>query len=178
MAQAAARDANAHRFISKLPQGYDTPCGERGAKLSGGQKQRIAIARAIVRGAKILLLDEATSALDGASEKLVQQALGERRRNLLCCLSQLADRAAHGRTTLVIAHRLSTIRNADQIAVVQLGTVVEIGQHAELVELNRIYAQMTMRQVSERSEEYEGERSERRKQMSGCRGKVEGKGGQ
>ncbi|EKX40649.1 hypothetical protein GUITHDRAFT_113183 [Guillardia theta CCMP2712] len=133
MVEAAARDANAHRFIMKLPQGYDTPCGERGAKLSGGQKQRIAIARAIVRGAKVLLLDEATSALDGASEKVVQQAL---------------DRAAHGRTTLVIAHRLSTIRDADQIAVVQLGRVVEIGQHAELLELDRLYAQMCQRQAA------------------------------
>nr|GMC96233.1 putative ABC transporter B family member 8 [Ipomoea batatas] len=124
---AAAMTANAHDFITQLPQGYETKIGERGALLSGGQKQRIAIARAIIKNPVILLLDEATSALDSESEKLVQDAL---------------DQASAGRTTLVVAHKLSTIRNADLIGVVSGGCIIEHGSHSELMEKNGHYAQM------------------------------------
>ncbi|KAF6157844.1 hypothetical protein GIB67_003744 [Kingdonia uniflora] len=114
----AAKASNAHNFISQLPQGYDTQVGERGVQTTGGQKQRIALARAIIKSPRILLLDEATSALDSESEILVQEAL---------------EKAAVGRTTIKIAHRLSTVRDADVIAVVQNGQVMETGTHDELI---------------------------------------------
>lgn len=117
---AATKAANAHTFISALPQGYDTNVGERGVQLSGGQKQRIAIARAILKDPKILLLDEATSALDAESERVVQDAL---------------DRVMVNRTTVVVAHRLSTIKGADIIAVVKNGVIAEKGKHDVLMKI-------------------------------------------
>lgn len=125
--EAAARAANAHEFVEKLPQGYDTMVGERGGLLSGGQRQRIAIARALLKNAPILILDEATSALDSVSERQVQQAL---------------ERLMKGRTTLVIAHRLSTVQSANQIAVMAGGRVVELGPHSDLVGREGRYAEL------------------------------------
>jgi ATP-binding cassette, subfamily B, bacterial MsbA len=125
---AAAKAANAHDFITELPDGYDTLVGERGVRLSGGQRQRVAIARAILKDAQILLLDEATSSLDSESENEVQEAL---------------SRLMQGRTTIIIAHRLSTIRVAHRIAVLDRGKLVELGTHDELLaRQNGLYAHL------------------------------------
>jgi len=141
----AAKMANAHDFVSGLPEGYETNVGERGFLLSGGQKQRIAIARAMVSDPKILLLDEATSALDTKSEGVVQAAL---------------DVAAQGRTTIVIAHRLSTIKTADNIVVMSEGRIVEQGSHDELLEKRMAYYKLVEAQrISAEKEEQDAEKT-------------------
>jgi subfamily B ATP-binding cassette protein MsbA len=123
----AAEAANAHEFIARLPEGYDTILGERGMRISGGQRQRIAIARALLRNAPILILDEATSALDTQSERLVQEAI---------------DRLMANRTVLVIAHRLATVRQADEILVLDEGRIIQRGSHAELLAAGGLYRRL------------------------------------
>ncbi|WP_241764235.1 ABC transporter ATP-binding protein [Hyphomonas atlantica] len=131
--EAAAKAANAHEFISAMPEGYQSPAGEMGRNLSGGQRQRVALARAILRGAPILLLDEATSALDAESEAKVQAALAE---------------FSRGRTTLIIAHRLSTVRAADRIIVMEDGRAVEEGTHDTLMASSGAYKRLVELQLS------------------------------
>lgn len=125
--ETVAKAANAHKFISKMPKGYNTLIGERGMKLSGGEKQRIAIARAMLKNPPILVLDEATSALDSESEKLVQEAIETLMKN---------------RTVILIAHRLSTVINADKIVVIDKGCVAEVGKHQELLDKGGIYSKL------------------------------------
>jgi ATP-binding cassette subfamily B protein len=129
--RAAAHAAQAHEFIMALPEGYDTIVRERGSRLSGGQRQRIAIARALLRNPPILILDEATSALDAESERLIQLAL----KTLL-----------QGRTAFVIAHRLSTVREANRIVVLRNGSIVEVGNHVELIQRGGYYASLVAHQ--------------------------------
>ena len=123
----AAKMADAHQFIMDMPQGYDTPIGDRGMNLSGGQRQRISIARALLSNPPILLLDEATSALDSHSEQIVQATL---------------DKIIVDRTAVIIAHRLTTIQNADHILVLQDGKIIEHGTHSSLMQQNGVYRQM------------------------------------
>jgi len=125
--EAVARAANAHEFIEKLPEGYETIIGERGVILSGGQRQRLSMARALLKDAPILILDEATSALDTESERLVQRAI---------------DRLMQGRTVIVIAHRLSTIRHADRIVVLDQGHIIQMGRHDDLLAEGGLYAEL------------------------------------
>ncbi len=136
--EAAARDANAHAFISALPQGYQTMIGERGVMLSGGQRQRLAIARALLRDAPILILDEALSSVDAENEAVIQQAL---------------DQLSAGRTTLILAHRLSSVIGTDRILVLDKGRVVESGRHADLIRRDGPYRRLMGAQAEEREDD-------------------------
>ncbi|MEZ6093042.1 MAG: ATP-binding cassette domain-containing protein [Pirellulaceae bacterium] len=127
----AAKRANAHEFIEKLPDGYNSIIGERGVKLSGGQRQRMAIARALLADPQILIMDEATSNLDTESEQLIQRSINELLRN---------------RTTFIIAHRLSTVTHADLIVVLDKGAIVETGNHDQLMANRGAYFEMVQRQ--------------------------------
>jgi ATP-binding cassette subfamily B protein len=132
----AAKAANAHEFILRLPLGYDSLVGERGQSLSGGERQRISIARALLIDPKILILDEATSSVDTTTEKEIQKAL---------------DNLVQGRTTLAIAHRLSTLRKADRLIVLDKGEIVEVGNHDELMSAQGAYYQLYQARFNETS---------------------------
>ena len=137
----AAKNACAHDFIKAFPEGYLTRVGERGIRISGGQKQRISIARVFLRRPKILLLDEATSALDAESESKVQEALDK----------LMGPHQTEKRTVILVAHRLSTVINADQIAVIGNGRILERGSHEELLNLNGEYANLVRRQLKKKN---------------------------
>ena len=156
--EAAARDANAHEFISLLPQGYDTMIGERGVLLSGGQRQRLAIARALLRDAPILILDEALSSVDAENEAVIQQGL---------------DRLSAGRTTLILAHRLSSVIGADRILVLDKGHIVESGRHAELIRRDGPYRRLMGAQAAEREDDGEIVEADPAARVIGDRDKVE-----
>jgi ATP-binding cassette subfamily B (MDR/TAP) protein 1 len=134
----ALRSANILEFVKSLPEGLNTPLGNRGTQLSGGQRQRVAIARALIRDPKILLLDEATSALDTESEKIVQAALMDAAKD-------------GGRTTIAVAHRLSTIKDADTICVFQAGRIIEVGDHASLIAERGTYYEMCKGQALDKA---------------------------
>jgi ABC-type multidrug transport system fused ATPase/permease subunit len=159
--EAAARDANAHEFISALPQGYATMIGERGVLLSGGQRQRLAIARALLRDAPILILDEALSSVDAENEAVIQQAI---------------DRLSAGRTTLILAHRLSSVIGADRILVLDKGRIVESGRHPELIRRDGPYRRLMGAQAEERGDEFDLVGDDPAARDRGDRGEIETEG--
>ena len=156
--EAAARDANAHDFISLLPRGYATMIGERGVLLSGGQRQRLAIARALLRDAPILILDEALSSVDAENEAVIQQAI---------------DRLSVGRTTLILAHRLSSVIGADRILVLDKGHIVESGRHAELIRRHGPYRQLMGAQAEERTDDFDLAENDPSALVAGGREKID-----
>jgi ATP-binding cassette subfamily B protein len=156
--EAAARDANAHEFITALPQGYATMMGERGVLLSGGQRQRLAIARALLRDAPILILDEALSSVDAENEAVIQQAI---------------DRLSAGRTTLILAHRLSSVIDADRIFVLDKGHIVETGRHAELIRRDGPYRRLMGAQAEEREDDFDLVEDDPAAVGPGNRGRIE-----
>ncbi len=148
---AAAKAAQAHDFIAAMPQGYDTPVGERGVTLSGGQKQRVAIARALLKDPAVLILDDATASVDTATEQLIQEAL----RRLM------APANGRARTSFVIAQRLSTLRSANLILVLDRGRIVASGTHEELLRTSGLYAEVYQHQVADGAAALDGRGQER-----------------